>query len=284
MSPQRLALAGILAAIAALGFLPGSAGAVAPSTFVPHHPITIAAYRHLGQQGGQCWTFARDVVKEATGLEMGFDYREGYFQAGAVEVSAAEAREGDIIQIADDSYSKPDADYPGLHTFIITENLGGGSFNGIDSNSQWDEVVRERFDYTPGEIAAERSTADHPLSFHIYRFPVPGVTLPPTTSVKTANFEPGDKARVNTSGDTLNLRDKPAGTVVGKLADRTIVTIISAQKVTVNGRDWVQVSTPIGEGWVASQYLQAASAEASGTITGPLLPYKKTVALLISGG
>lgn len=71
-----------------------------------------AAVRYDGTWQGECWAFVKKVVREATGQEMGFDYRQGYFDAGATEVTVATAQPGDIIQIANDFNSGPNADYP----------------------------------------------------------------------------------------------------------------------------------------------------------------------------
>lgn len=295
MSPQRLALAGFLAAVIAVVCVPSNVSATAPSptptttppaaTFTPHHPITITAYKYLGEWGGQCWQFVRNVVKEATGLEMGFDYRQGYFDAGAVEVTIAQAQEGDVIQIADDAYTAPDADYNGLHTFIITENLGNGVFNGIDSNSDWSETVLERKGYDIYDVVAEknRQNPDRTLEFHIYRFPVAGYQLPPPPPPKTqppVTLEAGDSARVSTPGDTLNLRSKPGGNVIARLPDGTLVTIVTGDPVQSGDTAWLKVSTPLGTGWVASKYLSPADGSASGGESRPIMSFTTRIAQL----
>jgi hypothetical protein len=109
MSQHRLALAGILAAL--LGVLASATLAHADSTPTPAtNPIVATAQKYLGTQQGQCWTFVQKVVLEATGQKMGFDYRQGFFDAGAIEVDAASAQAGDIIQIDNDADTAPDAD------------------------------------------------------------------------------------------------------------------------------------------------------------------------------
>src|SRR5690349_17467585 len=87
-------------------------------------PIASTALQYLGTHGGQCWTFMQQVVLEATGRQIGFDYRQGFFEAGAIEVTADQAQNGDIIQIASDANTSPSASYAGLHTAIILRNLG----------------------------------------------------------------------------------------------------------------------------------------------------------------
>src|SRR5690606_3325042 len=118
--------------------------------------------------------FVKNVVREATGYEMGFGYRSGYLDAGAFEVSPSEAQAGDIIQIADDSNSDPGASYPGLHTVIIMANNGDGTFDAIDSNQRWDGVVRLRPNYDPAAAAARYPG----LNYRIYRFPIEGSVAP----------------------------------------------------------------------------------------------------------
>jgi hypothetical protein len=143
MSPHRLALAGIL--LVALGLFAVPALVMAQSAPAnATHPMVATAAKYSGTYQGECWIFMKKVVLEATGIEMGFDYRHGYLDHGAVEVSLRQASAGDIIQIADDNYTDPDASYPGLHTFIISESNGDGTFDGWDSNAHWDGMVRFR--------------------------------------------------------------------------------------------------------------------------------------------
>ncbi|MEO6397477.1 MAG: hypothetical protein ABIP13_03305, partial [Tepidiformaceae bacterium] len=162
MSQHRAALAAILVAVVAilaLSVVPATAAPPAPT-----NPLVAAAAAYDGTWQGECWAFIKKIVREATGQEMGFDYRQGYFDAGAIEVSVADARAGDVIQIARDSDSGPNADYSGLHSSIIVENLGGGAFHVIDSNQNYDGVVHHRLSYSPSAAAAR-----YGLNFHIYR-------------------------------------------------------------------------------------------------------------------
>jgi len=196
----------------------------------------------------------RAVVAEATGRNVGFDYRLGYFEAGSVEVSPGEATNGDIIQIASDANSGPWASYPGLHTAIIIDNLGGGVFNAIDSNQNWDEMVRLRPNYNPYAKAA-----DYGLQVHIYRIPGGG---PDGTTVAAEPVASGDTATVATS--CLNLRSSASlsGTRIDCLPNGTQVTVTGGP-VYADGHAWVSVSTPYGTGWVASEYLRRGSGPAT---------------------
>jgi Bacterial SH3 domain len=264
-TPRRLSVAGILVALAAAIGVGSAAFAAPPVETPPSNIIVQTALKYEGTWQGQCWTFVQKVVFEATGREMGFDYRQGFFEGGAVEVSANEAAAGDIIQIADDEYTAGDADYDGLHTFIIITNNGDGTFDGIDSNSQYDEIVRLRNGYNPGAAAARYGN----LEFHIYRFPTPSHPSPKGSPSGAAplKFLRGDRAVVAANGDGLNLR-KGAGAdqvILTRLPDGTVVTITSEAPVVASGRNWVSVRSTLGDGWVAAEYLKL---KASGTASG----------------
>ncbi|MEX0781394.1 MAG: SH3 domain-containing protein [Dehalococcoidia bacterium] len=221
-------------------------------------PIVDAAMRHLGTHGGQCWTFMREVVAEATGRQVGFDYRQGFFEAGAVEVSADEAVAGDIIQIASDSNTAAWASYPGLHTAIVMENLGGGVFNAIDSNQNWDEWVNLRPNYNPYDAAAR-----YGLQVHIYRIPGGAsgdAAIPASVSTNSTEWAAGDSATVAAGGDCLNLRTGPSLSA-GRIECIPSGTAVSAVGSTVaaDGFIWLEVSSPQGTGWVAAMYLSKTS-------------------------
>jgi len=266
LSPHRPTLAAILVAIVAFTVIGLSRPADAAT---PSEAIAERAMRDLGTWQGECWQWMKKIVAEATGRQVGFDYRLGYLEAGAVEVSLEQAGPGDIVQIVRDTWTSPNADYSGLHTAIILRKNTDGSFDVIDSNQQWDGMVRLRTGYNPRVIAAERG-----LNFHIYRFTSGSV---PTNLTKTATPAPtppaslvtGDRATVNTPGECLNLRAEPFGPVISCLPHSAGLTII-ANPMTANGLSWVKVQAASGAGWVASQYLQkepSATAEKTGTGT-----------------
>lgn len=66
----------------------------------------------------------------------------------------------------------------------------------------------------------------------------------------------GDTAIVASEG-RLNLRAAPAATaeIVGRLEPGTSVAVVGRTE----GGEWVQVETPAGAGWVAAEFLRAAS-------------------------
>ncbi len=291
MSPHRLAKAGILVAIAVLCAIPALALAqAAPSKQL--HPLVAEAAQYEGEYQGECWIFVDKVVKDALGLELGHDYRLGYLEAGAVEVSVAGAQPGDVVQIADDHYTEPDADYPGLHTFIISEVVALGVFNGWDSNSNWDGVVRFREQYEPAKAAGRYPN----LNYRIYRFPTPENPFPAADELvgipeKTWLPSVGDTAIVVAGGDSLNLRAGPGltETVITQLRDGAAVTITGGP-VRAFGHTWVSVSSSAGSGWVASEYLAKSTGgsdtKSAATVDGtsqPLSGYRTMIPFIAVG-
>jgi hypothetical protein len=226
-------LAGVLAAAVALSAVSGALAVDPPTAPQPSPPATakydriaLTALKYEGQQQGQCWTFAQRVVREATGKSMGFDYRQGFFDAGAVEVSVKDAKSGDIIQIARDSDTSAGADYPGLHTAVILDNNADGTFSVVDSNAHWDGTVRRRDSYAPAEMAGRYNG----MNFHIYRIMYDGQAVPPPLPPKTPPPPPpvlrsGDIAVVAADGDCLNLRSTPGGAITKCIPDKTTVLI-----------------------------------------------------------
>ncbi len=282
LSPHRPTVAAILVAVVAFTAM----GLSRPADAVtPADAIVERATRDLGTWQGECWQWMKKVVADATGKQIGFDYRLGYLEAGAIEVTMDQAGPGDIIQIVRDSWSSPDADYPGLHTAIILSKNSDGTFDVIDSNQQWDGMVRLRAGYNPRALAAERG-----LNFHIYRFmaagSVPSSLLPPATTSKTTTPDAvGDRAIVNTPGECLNMRTEPFGSVITCLPHGANLSIVDGP-VTANGMGWVKVQSAAGTGWVAAQYTrQEPSAPAEKSAAGdpkPVFQFRAVVPLASS--
>ena len=290
LSPHRLARTGILAIVCGLLLAVPAVVSAQSAPAAPTHPIVATAAQYEGQYGGQCWIFVKNVLKEALGIDLGRDYRLGFLEAGGVEIAVEFAQPGDIIQIADDNYTEPHADYPGLHTFIISEVVDHGVYNGWDSNSQWDEIVRYRENYDARAVAGRYPN----LNFRIYRFPTPDnpvidpeAVAPP--QAKSRQLAVGDTAVVVAGGDTLNLR-AGAGLdqgVIARLPDGTVVSITGGP-VRADGHTWVSVTSPSGSGWVASEYLayrDPTSTEGAGSdgAARPLFSYRTTVASVSTG-
>ncbi len=289
MLPHRPALVGLVLSICLAALIAGSTASAedpeqpGPSAQQvtaqgPTGPIATTAMKYLSGWGGQCWTFMRGVILEATGLTVGFDFRQGFFDTGAIDVSAAEAREGDVIQLANDANTVWWASYPGLHTAIILENLGGGRFNAIDSNQNWDEMVRLRPGYDPYAAAARYWG----ITVHIYRFPIGGGTSGGggSTFALSPPLQLGERARVNTPGDVLNLRATPGigGTIMTELAHASEVTVVDGPQLA-SGLRWLKVQSSAGTGWVADLYLVKATAAA-----GVPKPFRSHAPALTSSG
>lgn len=278
MSQHRPALVAILVAIVAVLVFSAAGSSVASAQTPPTNPIAATALSYDGTWQGQCWQFMKKVVREATGKEVGFDYRQGYFDAGASEVSITDAQPGDIIQLVRDSDTSPSADYPGLHTAIILRVQGGGSFTVVDSNQNWDGMVNVRAGYKPAEIAAARD-----VNFHVYRITATSTAvspraLPVTAPVPGQTFAAGDRVVTYTPGDVLNVRSGPAGTVVRRLPDGTHLTVVGGPVIS-DGHTWIEVSGDSGDGWVASEFLSndtplpaGPAAEAPGANVSPPVP------------
>jgi len=192
---------------------------------------------------------------------MGNDYHHGYLQAGGIEVPLVSARNGDIIQVTNPANTAWDADYPGLHTAIVLDNLGNGKFRVIDSNSEYDGVVRVRDNYNPAEL----STRQPGLVVRVYRIEgAPGVVtpvVPPTPTFATTGTLPSPGARVTVAadGDCLRVRSAPglAGGVLGCMPTGQQVTVTQSGP-SADGYSWVQVSSGSLSGWAAADYLSAA--------------------------
>lgn len=253
-----------LVALVCISLQPAGHAAAIDTPAPPSSPIAATALKYLGSYQGQCWGFAKKVVAEATGRRIGFDYRQGFFEGGAVEVSVKDAHPGDVIQYTDDSFTAPWADYPGLHTAIVLQR-SEDSMSVIDANSFWDGIVRIRTGYDPAEQARIKG-----LSFHIYRFPggdgpspVDGSGVPATA----AGFTSGVHATVNTPYDCLNLRESAsrAAAIVYCLPDGAQVTVSQEDALQADDRTWVHVETLWGTGWVAADYLAANSADEPST-------------------
>lgn len=252
---------------------PSDAHAQIPPT--SYGPIAKMALTSISQNRGQCFLWVREVVKAAVGRTVGYDYHGGYLQAGAIEVPLLSAKDGDIIQVTNPANTKGDADYPGLHTAIVLDNLGNGKFRAIDSNSNYDGIVRIREQYNPAELSARYPG----LVVRVYRIegtPTPAATaLPavpkaaivPTAPTFTATGTlpaPGATVTVAAEGDCLRVRSAAGltGSVMGCLptGGQATVTQVGA---AADGYTWVKVSAGSVSGWVAANYLSPAVAVTS---------------------
>lgn len=267
-----LAAAAVCALAFGLVFAPAAPASAATTVNGPSAAaaLTSTAIASLGKFEGECFPFVQRVVKSVLGKSIGSDYRLGYLQAGAVEVTLAAAQAGDVIQLIDDRNTSPSADYPGMHTAIVMENYGGGKFRVVDSNASYDGVVRVR-DYEPRSI-----TLRYPyISIHVYHLidtPVPANGIVPpgsssggTTVTAPVPLTPGAQAVVAADGDCLRVRAVPA------LSGATLTCMPTGASITIaggtaeaDGYKWLRITGPSGtSGWAVEQYLRGTAAPTS---------------------
>ena len=280
----------VLLAVLALTLVrPAPASADSNVVAANYGPIVRTALASLSQQRGECFPWVKTVVQAAVNRTIGYDYNLGYLQAGGVEVPLMTARDGDIIQIANPAITVANADYPGLHTAIVIDNLGSGVFRVIDSNSNYDGIVRVRDQYKPAELVARYPG----LVVRVYRFtdaagnpnPVPPGQTPPVQAppvVTTPTFGAtgtlpavGARVTIAADGDCLRMRSTGGlgGSVVGCLPTGSTVTVTQLG-TSSDGYRWVQVSSGAQTGWVAAEYLApgSGSVAASGYTPPPAAP------------
>ncbi len=239
-----LALTVVMTSPARASTTPGASGSLTN--------VVSVAMNSLHQWEGECFPWVRRVIAAATGRTIGWDYRLGYLEAGATEIGLDEVRSGDVIQFANDAATGPSVSYPGLHTAIVMENHGGGSLTVIDSNSQWDGVVRIRTGYQPITQAARYEG----ITARAYRFPGVAEGAFPL-QIPSDTLTVGGTAIVSADGDCLRMRSVAGlgGVVLTCLPHGSAVTVLESVSST-DGFVWRQVSALGRIGWVAEQYLQ----------------------------
>jgi hypothetical protein len=122
-----------------------------------------------GNSNGECRQFATCVVWMASNHAVNIN--GGYYAVYArngVEVSAAQARKGDLIQL--NKASNREGYYPGMHTAIVVAPFSGNSVNVVDSNWGFDGTVKHHT-WNPFKTASQNG-----LEVHIWRF---GQVTPP---------------------------------------------------------------------------------------------------------
>jgi len=140
-----------------------------------------------GQCCWQCKAFAQKVDHEAGG-NLGTCYRQCYLNEG-IEISWSQAGRGDFIQLSKDG--DPECYYrKGMHTAIVLQNYGNGTFQVVDSNYCAVETVCIH-DWNPFNQASQWG-----LNVHFYRL---GRTDCGTCSAPSLN-SPND-GYVHTSSD-----------------------------------------------------------------------------------
>ena len=271
---QLLAVPLIMGAVALMLLRPDEAYAqTAPVNTQNYGAIARTALTMLNQTKGECFPWVRAVVQTALGRVMGNDYHQGYLQAGGIEVPLVSARNGDIIQVTNPANTAWNADYVGLHTAIVLDNMGNGKFRVIDANSNYDGVVRIRENYSPTEL----STRTPGLVVRAYRIEgAPGVVtpvIPPAPSFATTGTLPsvGQRVIVAADGDCLRVRSAPGlnGGVLGCMPTGAPATVTQSGP-SADGYRWVQVSYNGLSGWAAADYLSAGPAGGVTSASAPV--------------
>jgi len=239
--------------------------------------ILQVAHRSLLQYEGDCFPWVRRVIAEATGRAMGFGYRDGYLAGGAIEVPLDDVQPGDVVQIANDANNGPGVSYPGLHTAIVVARQANGLLEVIDSNSQWDGIVRLRPNYNPAASAAQ-----YGITARAYRFGTTGSTPPPSPETGVT----GETARVNSDGQCLNLRAQPStsAAIADCIADGSTVSLLEGE-AEADGHHWRYAMTNTGRtGWLAETFLTFnTSPTAPSTPSVPTAPEPATSTGSITG-
>jgi hypothetical protein len=144
----------------------------------PNARIAEVGLSRLGQWGGECKEAVNVWVAIASGStqHLGGDYLANYRYEGGREVSRDATVEGDIIQL-----NGPNGNYyyEGMHTAVIVSHASGSEgFEVVDSNSEWNRIVREHA-WNPYATARR-----YGLSVHIWRMGSAGSpeASPPTSS------------------------------------------------------------------------------------------------------
>jgi hypothetical protein len=191
-----------------------------------------------------------------------------------VEVPLNSAQHGDIIQLVDDRNTSPGADYPGLHTAIVLDNLGGGKFRVVESNVNFDGMVSIRESFDP--VAGARRYSN--ISVHVYRLPgspVRASAVQPGGAVTgpAIPIAPGVTAIIMADGDCLRVRAAAglSATVLGCVATGSRVTVTQVGS-EADGFHWSRVSAGAIGGWVADKYLRGVATEAASAPSAPSAP------------
>jgi hypothetical protein len=101
--------------------------------------IATDALTHVGQKYGQCWTFVRDMIYQASdgtqdisAVAGGGDYFAHLVNAGGTQITSLDdLSKGDVVQ---------KGEY-GDHTYIIVGRVSGSTFDVVDANHALNEVV-----------------------------------------------------------------------------------------------------------------------------------------------
>ncbi len=142
--------------------------------------------KHVGENYGECWTFVRDMIYQASGHTQdisaaagGGDYFAHLANTGGMQITdVTKLAKGDVVQMG----------HFGGHTFIIVGMMSDGTFDVIDANHDW-----------AGTVMHYRRTVTLDADNHAYRFGTVG-----GTTVATAPAWPGLVGYTYLGSDHLN--------------------------------------------------------------------------------
>lgn len=180
----------IAAAITLIGVQPANATRNFSNAAIADQALT-----HVGQNGGQCKQFANNMAVAGSGglVHLGGGYYSDYAREGGIRVGAGAATKGDIIQLNGPSV---DSFYSGMHTAIVVANLGGNSFDVVDSNWGTPSEIVHHHTWNPFATAAQ-----YGLAVNIWRLgtvssptppPQPPAPAPPTIPANAQGSIQGD--------------------------------------------------------------------------------------------
>ena len=196
--------------------------------------IADRALTFVDQPGGQCWQFVRDVVHHVSGGCQDINAQSGnYFQhlegAGGDRITDVNAlSKGDVVQIGAN----------GGHTFIIVSRVGGNTFNVVDSNHAYNEVVMN-YDRTV-------TLSD---SVRAYRM---GTLPPPTTTTTTPPPPPDHTYNSDVFSDLAILHEVGVGGIDAHVLWGSVgipfqTNMLARSLASASGWNWDQVKTAVGE-------------------------------------
>jgi hypothetical protein len=153
-----------------------------------------------GNNNGQCRQFATCVVWMASNHVVNINGRYyAVYARNGVEVSTAQARKGDLIQL--NKASDLEGYYSGMHTAIVVAPFSGNSVDVVDSNFRLaaDGYASERVHHHVWNPIATASA--YGLEVHIWRFGQVAPTPPPTPHPPARDDGAGVRLRADFNGD-----------------------------------------------------------------------------------
>ena len=143
------------------------------SAVVSNNDIASIAVSYEGQDVNlECKGFVQKVINEVAGSYiLSTGYTQCYLDIGT-EIQSSQVMRGDVIQISHNT--DLEKFYDGMHTAIVLENYGDGSFRVVDSNYVGPKIVGIH-NWNPFNFAAK---SKYDLDVHFYRLGIIDSTQP----------------------------------------------------------------------------------------------------------